>query len=62
MLVRDIKHIRNNCSVGQTIRSQKPGEGMIEAEIIGKYPHFCRVTDNRTAWNINWVDFAKLKI
>lgn len=49
MLVRDIKHIRNNCSVGQTIRCQKPGEGMTEAEIIGKYPHFCRVTDNRTA-------------
>lgn len=60
MRVRDIVFVRSNFSVGQKIKCMKLTNGdkfeSVEAKIIGKYPFFALVSDNKSRWCVAWQD------
>lgn len=59
---KDVRNIRNNMRIGQKVKCLKyvGGERVIEveAEVIGKFPNLCLVTDKQSKWCVPWVDFA----
>ena len=64
MTTRDIFYYRLNFGVGQIIRIPKilssERSVMVDAEIVGIYPHFVLVTDGNYRWSVNWIDLIKL--
>jgi hypothetical protein len=62
MLIKDIPLIRKSYKTGQIVSVFKPsGEDkglLVKAQIIGCYPFFALVTDNKMRWCVLWQDLG----